>query len=64
MTWPLKWFRPVQTALNTYDTLTAVNRAMSHMEGDALRKWQSENGRLIETALDIQRMRDELESDG
>jgi hypothetical protein len=62
MSWPLSWFRPVQTALNAYDTLTAVNRAMSHLEGDALRKWQGENGRLIETALAIQRLRDELES--
>jgi hypothetical protein len=63
-TWPLKWFMPVQIASNTYDTLTAVNRAMSRLDGEALDKWRSENGRLINAALTIQQIRDELEQDG
>jgi hypothetical protein len=71
MQWPLKWLTPVQIAMNVYDTLTAFNAAMerfSEMNGkaraDAERKWMAKNGRLVQRALAIQRLRDELENDG
>jgi hypothetical protein len=63
MEWPLKWFIPVEVALNVYHTLTAVNTAMSKLKDDALTKWQSENSRLIDAALHIQAIRDGVEND-
>jgi hypothetical protein len=62
MQWPLKWFMPMQVALNTYDTLTTVNRAIDELEGDALDRWNRKNARLVKAALSIQRLRDELEN--
>jgi hypothetical protein len=63
MKWPLRWLRPVETALNVYEILTAVGQAMSTLKEDRLEKWRQENQRLIKQSLDIQRVRDELESD-
>ena len=57
--WPIRWFLPVETALNVYEVLTTVNRAMSNMEGDALAKWNSDNRRIVDAALAIQKVRDD-----
>ncbi len=54
MSWPVRWLYPVETALYVYQVLTAVKRAMSTLDGDALDKWQAQNGRLLEAALDIE----------
>ena len=54
----------METALNVYEILMAVNRAMGQLDDDALREWQTKNAALWAQALDIQRVRDELESDG
>jgi len=64
MRWPLKWLRPVETALNTYHALYTVQTAMQRLDGDALAKWNSENSRTVQAALAIQQLRDELENDG
>jgi len=37
---------------------------MSNMEGDALTKWNSDNRRLVDAALAIQKIRDGLEEGG
>lgn len=63
MSWPLRWLTPVETALNVYNTLRAVNDAMSRLEGDALYEWQTRNKRVVQSALDIQAIRDEVEGD-
>ena len=62
MTWPVRWFLPVETALNVYEVLTTMNRAMSTLKDEALTKWKSENNRLVQAALDIQANRDEREA--
>lgn len=62
MHWPVKWLLPVETALNVYDTLTAVNTAMSRLSGEQLASWQAENSRIVKSALEITRLRDELEN--
>jgi hypothetical protein len=64
MSWPLKWLIPVETALNVYNTLTAVNHAMNTYEGEHLAKWQTANARLVQSALDIQAIREEVEASG
>ena len=64
MTWPLRWLIPVETARNVFDTVSAVNRAMSEYEGDALDKWRQRNQRLIHAALAIEEIRSEAEADG
>ena len=60
--WPLRWLIPTETARNVHDTLTAVQRAMSDMKGDALDKWRRRNPRLIKAALEIEEIRAELEA--
>lgn len=62
MTWPLRWLHPVETALNVYDTMSAVTSAMSRLKGDDLDKWNSENARLSRSALAINRLRDAMEA--
>ena len=62
MTWPVRWFLSVETALNVYEILTTMNRAMSTLKGEELTKWKSENNRLVQAALDIQANRDEREA--
>lgn len=54
----MRWFLPVETALNVYEILTTVSRAMSTLEGDALDKWNRDNRRLVDAALAIQAIRD------
>lgn len=54
----MRWFGPVETALNVYEVLTTVNRAMSNMTGEALEQWNRDNRRLIDAALAIQKVRD------
>jgi DNA replication protein DnaD len=61
MTWPMRWFLPVETALNVYEVLTTMNRAMSNMEGEELAKWNSDNRRIVDAALAIQKNRDGIE---
>lgn len=61
MRWPLKWFTPVETALNVYGVLTSVKSAMGRLEGEALAKWQTEHFREVRMALSIERMRDETD---
>lgn len=63
MNWPLRWLLPVELALNVYETLTAVGWAMSNLEGDSLTRWQAENTRLTKAALEIQNMRDGIETE-
>jgi hypothetical protein len=62
MTWPVRWFLPVETALNVYEVLTTMNRAMSTLKGEELAKWKLANSRLVQAALDIQANRDEREA--
>lgn len=64
LSWPLRWVRRVEMALNVYGALTTVGRAMSMYENDtnALAKWQRENQRLVDAVAEIQRMRDEAGS--
>ncbi len=62
MTWPVRWFLPVETALNVYEVLTTMNRAMSTLKDKDLARWKSENNRLVQAALDIQANRDEREA--
>ena len=62
MTWPVRWFLPVETALNVYEVLTTMNRAMSTLKGEELAKWKLANNRLVQAALDIQANRDEIEA--
>lgn len=64
MQWPARWLLPAEVALNVYDTLRAVNQAMANLDGERLSKWNAENGRLLKTALAIQKLRDGLENDG
>lgn len=64
MRWPLRWFTPVEAALNTYEVLTSVKQAMDRLEGDALAKWQKQHARSVRMALAIERMRDETADDG
>jgi len=64
MQWPLKWLRPVETAMNVYQTLTAVNSAMKRMEGEALTKWKTDNARSVRMAVDIERLRAAMDEDG
>jgi len=60
--WPLRWLKPVSTALNVYEVLTAFNRATSRLKGADLAAWKNENNRLVKAALDIERVRAELEN--
>ena len=62
MQWPLRWLLPVETALNVYNALNAVNDATSRLEGAALEQWRQRNARTLEAALNIHAIRDELES--
>jgi hypothetical protein len=62
MEWPLKWLKPVETALNVYNALTAVNDATSRLEGDALVKWNERNKRTLQACLSIHAIREELEN--
>lgn len=63
MQWPLKWLRPVDTALNVYYTLKNVGDAMSKLEGKALAEWQGRNQRLLDAAAAIAAIRDDVEGD-
>lgn len=63
MQWPLRWFKRVELALNVYDTLTTVNDAVSRLEGKVLADWNSRNAKMVEAALNITAIRDELEAD-
>jgi hypothetical protein len=56
MQWPLRWLRPVETALNVYNVMTAAQRGMK-LEGEALKKWKKDNKRLLQAALDIEAIR-------
>jgi hypothetical protein len=60
--WPLRWLKPVSTALNVYEVLTAFHRATSRLKGDDLAAWKNENKRLVKSALDIERIRSDLEN--
>jgi hypothetical protein len=62
MEWPLKWLKPVETALNVYNALTAVNDATSRLEGAALEQWRQRNKRTLEAALNVHAIRDEMEN--
>lgn len=62
MNWPISWLLPVELALHIHEVLTAVNDAVGRLEGDALEKWRGRNERLLQQALDIQAIRDELET--
>ena len=62
MNWPAAWLLPVETALFVHDTLTAVNDARGRLEGEALEKWTGRNARLVQAAMNIQAIRDELEA--
>ena len=64
MQWPARWLIATETARSVYDTLTAVNRALNTLEGDALDTWRNENSRLLDAALAIERLRNEGEEDG
>jgi hypothetical protein len=63
MRWPLRWLIPVEAALNVYQTLSSVKRAMHTYSNnpEALARWQEQNGRLLEAALDIEAIRNEEE---
>lgn len=63
MQWPLKWVKRVELSLNVYDTLTAVNDAVSRLEGKMLDEWNKRNAKLVEAALNIVAIRDEMEAD-
>jgi len=62
--WPAAWLLPVETALHVYETLTAVNDARGRLEGDALEKWTARNARVVQAAMNIQAIRDEVEATG
>jgi len=62
MRWPLKWLRPVETALNVYQAMSSVTTAMGRLKGDALEQWNKENAKTVAAALAIQRLRDDLEN--
>ena len=64
LNWPLRILIPAETALNVFETLTAVNNAMIRMEGDALARWQRQNAAVVRQALLIERIRSDVESDG
>lgn len=59
MTWPARWLIPAETARGVYDAMTAVKRAMSSLQGDALEKWKADNAGAVKTALWAERLRDE-----
>lgn len=62
MTWPVRWFWPVEKALNVYEILTIVDDAISTMKEKELQEWKAKNNRLVQEALNIRRERDKLEA--
>jgi hypothetical protein len=66
MHWPLRWLTPVETALNVYQTLSSVKRAMSNYSDnpEALKKWNERNSDIVQAALDIEAIRQEIEDNG
>lgn len=59
MTWPAKWVNDMETAGSIYNTVTAMNRALATLDGDALAKWKNENLRLVTAYMGIERIRGE-----
>lgn len=63
MTWPLRWLLDAEQAEDAYTALTEVNRAMSRLEGERLAEWQAEHWRMVDKALEIERLLAEDEGD-